>query len=94
MVVNDLNILGVVTGPAKADSPLIVDPDAVLPASVAPQGLQSIAGRDSQVVEAAGDLELAQFAASHDCDALKAPDAFSTREGFGVGTPKRSDHAR
>jgi hypothetical protein len=58
----------------------------------APQSLQSIAGRNAQVIEARRDLQLAQLAASHDRDTLKAPDALSAREGFGVGTPKRSDH--
>jgi hypothetical protein len=94
VVVNDFNVFGSMTGPAKADSPLVIDPDAVLPLSVAPQALQSIAGRHTQVIEAGGDLELPQLATGHDGDALEAPDALSLCEGFGVGTPKRSDHAR
>src|SRR5688572_854950 len=92
MVINDLHILSVMAGPSEADAPLIIDPDAVLPQTVAPQSLQSIAGRNAQVIEARRDLQLAQLAASHDRDTLKAPDARSAREGFGVGTPKRSDH--
>lgn len=46
----------------------------------------------AQVIEAGGDFALAQLAASHDRDTLKTPDALSAREGFGVGTPKRSNH--
>jgi hypothetical protein len=92
MVFNDLHILGTISYPAEADPPLIVDPDALLPLTVATQSLQSIAGRNAQVIEANGDLELAQLAACHDRDALKAPDALASRECFGVGTPKRSDH--
>ena len=94
MVINDLHILSVMAGPSEADSPLIIDPDAVLPLPVAPQSLQSIAGRNAQVIEAGGDFELTQLATSHNRDTFKAPDAFATREGFGVGTPKSSDHER
>jgi hypothetical protein len=94
MVINDLHTLSAMTGPAEADPPLIIDPDAVLSFSVATQSLQPIAGRNPQVIEAGGDLELAQLAASHDRDTLKAPDALSAREGFGVGTPKRTDHGQ
>jgi hypothetical protein len=42
VVIGDLDLEGVATGPSKADSPLIVDPDAVLPFSVALQPLQSV----------------------------------------------------
>jgi hypothetical protein len=92
VVINDLHILSALSAPAEADSPLIIDPDAVLPLPVTPQDLQPIAGRNAQVIEAGGDLKLAQLATSHDRDTLKVPDALSAREGFGVGTPKRTDH--
>jgi hypothetical protein len=80
VVIDNLDVFGSMSGPAKADSPLVIDPDAVLPFSVAPQALESIAGRHTQVIEAGGD-------------AFEALDVLSLCEGFGVGTPKRSDHA-
>ena len=40
MIVYDLYVQGVRFGPSEADAVLIVDPDAVLPFSVALQGLQ------------------------------------------------------
>lgn len=84
MVINDLHILSAMPRPTEADSPLIIDPNAVLPLTVAPQSLQAIARRNAQVIEASGDLELPQLATSDGRDALKAPDTLSTREGFGV----------
>jgi hypothetical protein len=42
MVVYDLNVVRIALAPAKANSPLIVDPDAVLAFPIAPQGFQPI----------------------------------------------------
>jgi hypothetical protein len=44
VVVDDFHVLSSHVGPAEADAPLIVDADAVLPGSVAPQRLQPVAG--------------------------------------------------
>jgi hypothetical protein len=49
MIVDDLNILRGIIMPAKADPPLAVDPDAVLPCTVAAEFLQAIPGRIPQV---------------------------------------------
>lgn len=43
MVIDDLDVIGVAVAPHKADSPLVIDPDAVLTLSVAVQGLQPVA---------------------------------------------------
>jgi hypothetical protein len=53
MVVDDRDILGRSFLPAKADPPLPVDPDAILPASLALQGLEPIAGRHAQIGQGA-----------------------------------------
>lgn len=58
MVIHDFDDLSSATRPPKADSPLVIDADAVLALAVAPEGFQSIARRDPQVIEAASDLEL------------------------------------
>jgi len=48
VVINDLYIIGVIALPCKADAPLPVYPDAVLPLSVATQRLQIIGRGDTQ----------------------------------------------
>jgi hypothetical protein len=45
MVIYDFNFVGVFASPAKAETPLIVDADAVLAASTAFKCLQAVAGR-------------------------------------------------
>jgi hypothetical protein len=54
MVIHDLDILrsSGPTRPAEANSPLIVDANAVLAGSIAPQRFQAIASQRSQVIEA------------------------------------------
>ena len=62
MVVDYFDVVGVLFFPAKADAPLVVDADAVLPCSVAFEGLQAIAGRYPQILQAARDFKLANLA--------------------------------
>jgi hypothetical protein len=93
MVVHDFDVLGRANRPPKADTQLVIDPDAVLTLPVAPQGLQSVPRRDSQVIEAGGDLELAQLASSYRRAALEAPDALASCESFAIGASERTDHA-
>jgi hypothetical protein len=51
MVVHDRDVVRIAVAPAKADSPLIVDSNAVLAGPIAAQLLQPIAGRDSKIVQ-------------------------------------------
>ena len=61
MVVNNLNFEGVLTLPAKANPPLVVDADAVLALAVAFQGLQMVAIGDAQVLQAPGLVQEQQL---------------------------------
>jgi hypothetical protein len=49
MIVHNLNVSGTISRPAEADTPLIVDANAPLTATVALQSLETIAGRRPQV---------------------------------------------
>ena len=51
MIVHDLDLVGVTIVPDEAHAPLIIDPDTVLPPSVAPERLETIAGRCPQIVQ-------------------------------------------
>src|SRR5262245_12295585 len=53
VVVDDLHILGTIV-PAKTDSPLVIDADAVLAHPVAPEGLEPISRRTSQILQPCG----------------------------------------
>lgn len=62
MVIHDLHVIGTVV-PAEADSPLIVDADAVLPRAVPAQRLQAISRRDAEVCKGDGVVEHSELAA-------------------------------
>jgi len=49
--------MGTILCPGKADSVLIVDPDAVLSLAVSPQAFQPIAGRDEKIRQGARAVE-------------------------------------
>ena len=58
---DDFDVPGAVVPPAKADSPLVVDPDAELPASIAAELLEPVAGRHAEVVQILGAIENLQL---------------------------------
>jgi len=58
MVVHDFHFVSVPVAPHKADAPLIVDPNAVLPFPVAEKSFQAISSRSSQIGELPGKMYL------------------------------------
>jgi hypothetical protein len=62
MIVRDLDIIGIALGPSKADTPLIVDPNAHLPCALTFQSFESITGRVAQVLNRGSGIELPEFA--------------------------------
>ena len=57
MVVDDLNVMGVVALPAEANPKLVVDADAVLAETITGQLFESIGGRHLQIGEGRGRIE-------------------------------------
>jgi hypothetical protein len=51
VVVNDLDVFEASIGPTKADPPLVVDTDAVLPYPITFQGLEAVSWWHAQRVE-------------------------------------------
>jgi hypothetical protein len=94
MVIDDLNVLGSTARPAKADSPLVVDPNAVLTLAVTLERFEAISGWNTQVVELACDFQLTQLAAGHLCNGLKPPNTISAGEGSRIGAPEQPNHGK
>src|SRR4051812_23936000 len=65
MVVHDFDVVRLVLGPDEADPVLVVDPNAVLALSIAGEGLEAFAGRDPEIGEALGGIELVELAKGH-----------------------------
>ena len=65
MVVDDFDSIRAGCSPDEAEAELVVDADAVLACAITPQGLQSVAFGNAQVVQTARDLQLPELAACH-----------------------------
>ena len=62
MVVNDLDLMRIAVLPSKADAPLIVDPNTVLPSALSAKLLESVSRRDAQILEGLGSIDDDQLA--------------------------------
>src|SRR5208337_1475199 len=93
MLVHDLDAIRPSFRPDEADAPLVVDPDTVLPRTIASQYLQAVARRSCQVAQCLGVVQLPQLALR---DALKVcPDASgeaAVKKCLGVPISEGADH--
>src|SRR5262249_9288748 len=93
MIVYDLDVLGPFRRPAKADSPLSIDPDAILTFAIALERFKMIAWRRPQVVESHGSVDHIELSLR---DCLERPpsrraDAVA-EEPFGCPIGEAPDH--
>jgi len=71
MVVCYFNIIGVSVFPEKADSPLIVDPDTVLPLAISLQGFETVARGDPEVLKVPGSVKIQELSTCNPFDRAK-----------------------
>jgi hypothetical protein len=64
MVVNYFNLVGIPVTPLEANSPTLIDPDAVLALPVSRQLLKTIARRNAEISEAKRVIEHSEFSIS------------------------------
>jgi hypothetical protein len=93
VVIDDLDKVGVAVPPDKAYAPLIIDPDRVLAAPIAPQSLQTIGRWRSQIEQSVCAIHHQQLAPRN---LLKAPPpavaAIASEQGLSPATPEALDH--
>lgn len=65
MIVGYLDFDGAGIGPDEANAIPVVDANAVLPAAVPGQSLQSVAGRYEEITQDCGGIKLVQLPLSH-----------------------------
>lgn len=93
VVVHDLHVGGIPFTPLEADSPLIVDPDAVLASAITPESFQPVAGWHTQIEKTLGVVQHSQLSPRCLLDIpAKSPDHFPSPDTFGVSVPEGSDH--
>jgi hypothetical protein len=93
VVINNLNSMGTGIAPVEADTPLVIDPNAVLTGSLAFEQFQPVSWWNAQVLKRGCDSKLQQLATSPLLDGFEPLDANTVGEGLGVRTAEREDHA-
>src|SRR5437667_11504367 len=95
MVIRDLYRLGAVARPAETDTPLPVDANGILPATVAFQRFQPITRRREQIIQAGRCVHHIELAP---CDGLDTPPARRTgavaKQSLGGLVGKAADHGQ
>ena len=71
MVINNLDVVGVMRAPYETDSPLIVDPNAVLSLTVAAKFLQVVTRRNPQILHRLSVVQHYQLASRDRLDVLE-----------------------
>lgn len=65
MVIDNLDFMNIAIAPNETNTPLVVDPDAVLARSVPSQRLQPVTGRLAYILQPLGNVQCPQFALSN-----------------------------
>jgi hypothetical protein len=68
VIIHDFDFVRIAAAPYEAESPLIVDADAVLAGAVALEPLQSISGRNAKVLQPLCCMKVEQLAPGHALD--------------------------
>lgn len=93
MVIRNLNLVGVAVLPDEADTPLVIDPDAVLSLTVSREFLQPICRRDSEIFQALGSFDHLELPLHGALDVWWKPArSFSREKSPGLLVAKASDH--
>jgi hypothetical protein len=85
--------MGVTVLPAKADSPLVIAADAVLPLPVSLESLQLVPRQTRERPEILSRVQHAQLAKSLPLDGLKPTHRLAAEQALGLGCAARPDHS-
>ena len=92
MVVDDFNLVSVSLSPHEADTPLIVDPNAMLAFSIPVKSFEPIPGWRREITKLGCGVQLTKFAQRHSFDGPKSPHPLPTVEALRVLAAKAPNH--
>ena len=92
MVVNNLDFVGMPSAPNKANAPLIVDADAVLPPPIPFQAFEAVSRQRRKRSDIYNGIENIQFAKRRALDCLEPAHSFPVKEALGIRAAERLDH--
>ena len=93
MVIDDFDVGTVAVFPAKADAPLVVDPDAPLAGPITGERFKPVAGRDAKEIKGGGSMQLLQLALGDPLHILRESGGETpVKELFRFFAGERADH--
>ncbi len=92
MIVDDFHIVAMALTPDKTDSPLIIDPNRVLPFPIASQCFQLISRRRSQDAQLRRSVNLEQFPQGDPLDGTEPPAVVIIKELLSFLRAKALNH--
>jgi len=92
MIVNDLNIVGIIAAPQEAYTPLIIDADAVLTFTVALQCFHAIPWWNTQILQGASTMQVQQLSPRYSLKGPKAGHIHIGEQRFRLPGSERADH--
>src|SRR5712692_6313006 len=93
MIVGNFHVVGVPVPPHKANAPLVIDSDAVLPLPVTVQRLQPVARNGGQIPKFSRSIEHLELPKGRAFDGMKPPDSFAPEQPLRVTASEALDHA-
>jgi len=95
MIVDDLNVIRVAVLPAEADTPLVIDADAMLSDSVTPKLLETVTRGNTKILEGFGSVDGDELPQHRPLEVRRiAADPLTAEECLGVAIAKALDHPR
>ena len=92
MVIDNLALIGVPLSPAKADTPLVIDPDAVQSFTVTAKRLQAVSRGGDKVAEFNRGIQLPELPLGDSLNRPKTPHAFPAMKALRVLAAEALDH--
>jgi len=93
VIVDDPDVESIAVLPSKTDAPAIVDPNAVLPGTVALEEFQSVARRRAQILQGNGCIEVTKLSQRNALDvARQSPGPLAFKQSLRMGIGEALDH--
>jgi hypothetical protein len=93
VIIGEFNVVGVGIAPSEADSPLIVNPDAVFSLSISGQLFKTVPRREAQIDQIFRGVQHNEFPLGEPLHVLvELSHADAIEDSFGVLVAKRPDH--
>src|SRR6266850_3707086 len=92
MIIHDLDIVRITLRPGKADPPLVIDTNTVLPLPITLQSFQPISRRNQQITERSGTVENQKLPSRSPFNATEPQHILIEKQRFRLFRAKGTDH--